>query len=124
MFPPCCIVFRRTRTQGPDGGCRVLAQRFLGEPSAVRKAERPDLGNRLDLAIVDEGTKTLKNIAQPVRVYSIGLEASAAGGPQASRSAPAAQPSAPPTIRPELTSVDGLILPLLRTGRCSFHHST
>jgi TolB-like protein/class 3 adenylate cyclase/Tfp pilus assembly protein PilF len=40
---------------------------------AISKSVRESVGNRLDLAFEDMGDQTLKNIDQPVRVYSISL---------------------------------------------------
>lgn len=68
-----------------------LASRLEGvaRPGGIvcSAAVREQIGNRLDLAIVDEGTKAFKNIAQPVRIYSISLDAPATNPTQASRSA-------------------------------------
>jgi TolB-like protein/class 3 adenylate cyclase len=72
------------------GGGVNLASRLEGvaRPGGIvcSAAVRDQIGNRLDLDIVDEGTKALKNIAQPVRVYSINPEASANGGERSSSS--------------------------------------
>jgi len=69
----------------------------IGAAGAISMSEDfyRQLKSRLDLAVIDLGPKQLKNIAEPIRVYSLDV-----GQPTQARSAPIAAPekSSPPRL--------------------------
>jgi TolB-like protein/class 3 adenylate cyclase len=76
-----------------------IAARLEGicEPGAICLSEDAyrQVKGRLDLAVSDLGPKELKNIAEPIRVYSLGVGKSGQGRPAP---APASEKSAPPHL--------------------------
>jgi adenylate cyclase len=76
----------------------------LAEPGAICVSARvqEDAAGRLDLAFEDFGEQSLKNIARPVRVYTLRAEGSA-GPPPANASPTGAQPQ--PAAAPRLSVV-------------------
>jgi adenylate cyclase len=70
----------------------------LAEPGGISVSARvqEDAEGRLDVAFIDDGEQHLKNIARPIRVYRVALDAAAAG---------AAPPKAP-AVQPRPTSTD------------------
>jgi len=77
----------------------------LAEPGGICVSARvqEDAAGKLDLAFADLGEQLLKNIARPVRVYALRLEAASAV------SAPLASPVSPSARAPRLSIV---VLPL------------
>jgi TolB-like protein/class 3 adenylate cyclase len=77
-----------------------IAARLEGicEPGAICLSEDAyrQVKGRLDLAVSDLGPKELKNIAEPIRVYSLGVGKPAQGRP--APAAPASEKSAPPRL--------------------------
>ncbi|HZZ21692.1 MAG TPA: adenylate/guanylate cyclase domain-containing protein [Roseiarcus sp.] len=69
----------------------------VAEPGAICLSEDAyrQVSNRLDMAVTDLGPKELKNIAEPVRVYSLEVGKPAQAKPA---SAPAHKKSAPPRL--------------------------
>jgi TolB-like protein/class 3 adenylate cyclase len=81
------------------GNCVNIAARLesICEPGAICLSEGAcrQVRGRLDLAVTDLGPTQLKNIAEPIRVFSLQV-----GAPAATKSAPAPAPekSAPPRL--------------------------
>src|SRR5437868_14932505 len=66
-------------------GVNVAARlESIAEPGGiiVSHSVRDHVGNRLDLVFEDMGEQTLKNIAKPIRVYSVALENAADQNPR------------------------------------------
>ena len=78
-----------------------IAARIEGicEPGGVCLSEDAyrQVKSRLELRVLDLGPQTLKNIAEPIRVYSLQTAASAQAGLASETKPPATQPSAPPS---------------------------
>ena len=72
-----------------------IAARFEGiaEPGAICLSEHAywQVKGRLDLAVIDLGPTQLKNIADPIRVYSLEV-----GAPANAKPAPPPRPKSPP----------------------------
>src|SRR6267143_3083874 len=67
-------------------GVNVAARlESIAEPGGitVSNSVRDHVGNRLDLVFEDMGEQSLKNIARPIRVYSVSLETAATQSPAA-----------------------------------------
>ena len=77
--------WRRRQHRGAAGGCS-RARRDLSSEDAYRQVK-----GRLDLAVLDLGPTQLKNIAEPIRVYSLEV-----GAPAPAKPAPAPRPKNPP----------------------------
>ena len=69
----------------------------IAKPGAICLSEQAywQVKGRLDLAVIDLGPIQLKNIAEPIRVYSLEVGASADAKPAPSRSARKIRPAAP-----------------------------
>ena len=76
----------------------------LAEPGGICVSARvqEDAAGKLDLAFADLGEQLLKNIARPVRVYALRLEA---GAKASAVSAPLASPISPSARAPRLSIV-------------------
>ena len=75
-----------------DGVNMAARLEGLASPGGIScsAAVRTQIGNKLELDFLDQGEKTVKNIAQPVHVYFINMaEAAPASAPQAGVSPPA-----------------------------------